>query len=68
MQLTIVCTYFTGKGLCVCAGVIPGEYTKNSSEALSAKDSLRKVMGEEKLKGFVEVLVAHNVVEGISHL
>nr|XP_018900328.1 PREDICTED: solute carrier family 12 member 4 isoform X2 [Bemisia tabaci] len=57
-----------GKGLCVCAGVIPGEYTKNASEALSAKDSLRKVMGEEKLKGFVEVLVAHNVVEGISHL
>lgn len=58
----------SGKGLTVCVSVIPGEYTRCSGEALAAKQSLRKTMDEEKVKGFNEVMVAQDITEGISHL
>ncbi|XP_054278489.1 solute carrier family 12 member 4 isoform X2 [Macrosteles quadrilineatus] len=57
-----------GKGLTVCVSVIPGEYTRCSGEALAAKQSLRKTMEEEKVKGFVDVLVSQDIAEGVSHL
>ncbi|XP_053620979.1 solute carrier family 12 member 4 isoform X3 [Plodia interpunctella] len=56
-----------GKGLTVCVSVISGDYTRLSSEALSAKQNLRKCMEDEKLKGFVDVLVAPNIADGLSH-
>ncbi|XP_043272459.1 solute carrier family 12 member 7 isoform X2 [Venturia canescens] len=57
-----------GRGLTVCVSCIGGDYTRNSGEALAAKQSLRKVADEEKVKGFVEVLVARNIVDGLSSL
>lgn len=33
-----------------------------------AKQNLRGCMNEEKVKGFVDVLVTHIVAEGLSHL
>ncbi|KAG8292701.1 hypothetical protein J6590_033119 [Homalodisca vitripennis] len=57
-----------GKGLTVCVSVIPGEFTRCSSEALAAKQSLRKTMEEERVKGFTDVLVSQDIAEGISHL
>lgn len=48
--------------------VIPGQYTRSSGEAMAAKQSLRKVMEEEKVKGFNDVLVAQDIAEGVSHL
>lgn len=57
-----------GKGLTVCVSVISGDYTRCSSEALAAKQNLRKTMEEEKVKGFVDVLAARNITDGISHL
>ena len=57
-----------GRGLTVCVSCIGGDYTKNSGDALAAKQNLRKVADEEKVKGFVEVLVARNIVDGLSSL
>ncbi|XP_022914772.1 solute carrier family 12 member 4 isoform X3 [Onthophagus taurus] len=57
-----------GKGLTVCASVINGDYTKSYGEAMAAKQSLRRTVEEEKVKGFVDILVARDVVEGLSHL
>lgn len=57
-----------GKGLTVCASVIGGDYTRSYSDATSAKQSLRKTMDEEKVKGFVDILVARNITDGLSHL
>ncbi|XP_060804181.1 solute carrier family 12 member 6 isoform X1 [Amyelois transitella] len=56
-----------GKGLTVCVSVVAGDFTRLSSEALSAKQNLRKCMEDEKLKGFVDVLVAPNIADGLSH-
>ncbi|GLV43175.1 kazachoc [Carabus blaptoides fortunei] len=57
-----------GKGLTVCVSVIGGDYTRAYSEAMAAKQNLRKTMDEEKVKGFVDVLVARNVADGLCHL
>jgi potassium/chloride transporter 4/5/6 len=35
---------------------------------MAAKQSLRRTMDEERVKGFVDVLVARNVTDGLSHL
>lgn len=57
-----------GKGLTVCVSVIGGDYTRASGEALAAKQNLRKTMDEEKVKGFVDILVSRNVCDGLCHL
>lgn len=57
-----------GKGLTVCVSVIPGDYSRGSGDQSEAKRSLRKVMEEEKVKGFCDVLVARNIGEGLSHV
>lgn len=57
-----------GKGLTICVSCIGGDYARNSGEALAAKQSLRRSMEEEKVKGFVDVLVARNTVDGLSAL
>jgi hypothetical protein len=59
---------FPGKGLTVCVSVIRGDYTRGVGEAMAAKQSLRRTMDEERVKGFVDVLVASNVIDGLSHL
>ena len=57
-----------GKGLTVCVSVLKGAYTANCGEALAAKQSVRRTMDEERVKGFVDVLVAKDITEGLSHL
>ncbi|KAH0949118.1 hypothetical protein HN011_009988, partial [Eciton burchellii] len=57
-----------GKGLTVSVSCIAGDYAQNSGEALAAKQSLKKTAAEEKVKGFVDVLVAKNIVDGLSSL
>lgn len=58
----------TGKGLTVCVSVLGGDFTRRSGDAFMAKQNLRSCMNEEKVKGFVDVLVTHIVAEGLSHL
>lgn len=57
-----------GKGLTVCASVIGGEFTQSYGEAMAAKQTLMKTMEEERVKGFVDVLVTHDVTDGISNM
>ncbi|KAK9751887.1 Amino acid permease [Popillia japonica] len=57
-----------GKGLTVCASVINGDFTRSYGEAMAAKQSLRKTVEEERVKGFVDILVASNVIDGLAHL
>ncbi|XP_051176249.1 solute carrier family 12 member 6 isoform X5 [Leptopilina boulardi] len=66
--LTFASQLKAGKGLTICVSCIDGDYARNSGEALAAKQSLRRSMEEEKVKGFVDVLVARNTVDGVSAL
>ncbi|TDG40461.1 hypothetical protein AWZ03_013123 [Drosophila navojoa] len=55
-----------GKGLTICVSVIKGDHTKISNKAVDAKNTLRKYMTDEKVKGFCDVLVAQEISEGLS--
>ncbi|XP_075975973.1 solute carrier family 12 member kcc isoform X2 [Anticarsia gemmatalis] len=57
-----------GKGLTVCVSVLGGDFPRRAGDASMAKQNLRKCMDEEKVKGFVDVLVSPDVAEGLSHL
>ncbi|XP_067137422.1 LOW QUALITY PROTEIN: solute carrier family 12 member 6-like [Centruroides vittatus] len=57
-----------GKGLTIICSVLEGDYSKMYSESQAAKLSLRRIMEEEKVKGFADVVVAKNVSDGICHL
>lgn len=57
-----------GKGLTVCVSVVNGEFTKKANKAAETKANIRRIMEEERVKGFVEVLVARNTVDGLSSM
>ncbi|CAH1639899.1 unnamed protein product [Spodoptera littoralis] len=57
-----------GKGLTVCVSVLGGDFPRRAGDASSARHNLRRCMDEEKLKGFVDVLVAPDIADGLSHL
>lgn len=57
-----------GKGLTVCVSVVPGEFTKKLNKAAETKQNIKRIMEEEKVKGFVEVLVARNIVDGLTSM
>lgn len=57
-----------GKGLTVCVSVVNGEFTKKMNKAAETKQNIKRIMEEEKVKGFVEVLVARNTVDGLSSM
>ena len=45
-----------------------GEFPDKSSDAQTAKESLRQAMNNEKVKGFGDVLVAKDISQGIVSL
>lgn len=55
-----------GKGLTICVSVLKGDHSKIGNRATEAKQSLRKFMDDEKVKGFCEVMVAKEIGEGLS--
>lgn len=57
-----------GKGLTVCAAVLQGDYTRSSGGASEAKSVLNKVMEEERVKGFCDVLVSRSITDGLCHM
>lgn len=57
-----------GKGLTISVSCLGGDYSQNSGRALTAKQNLHQKMIKERVKGFVEVLVARNIVDGLSSL
>lgn len=57
-----------GKGLTVCVSVVQGDFTKKVQKSNETKQNIKRIMEEERVKGFVEVLVARNMVDGLSSM
>lgn len=62
---SFACQLKAGKGLTVCVSVLNGEYSKKANKASETKQNIRRIMDEERVKGFVEVLVARDTVDGL---
>lgn len=57
-----------GKGLTICVSVIEGDHTKIQSKAVESKQNIRRVMDEERVKGFCDVLVSNDIADGLSSM
>lgn len=57
-----------GKGLTVAATIIEGDYRKRVAEGEAAEHVLRTLMKSKHIKGFVDVLVTKNLLEGMKAL
>lgn len=55
-----------GKGLTICVAVIEGDQYKFYNKACEAKQNIRKLMDDERVKGFCDALVARNIPDGMS--
>lgn len=57
-----------GKGLTISVSVLEGEFQKHVGECAAARQCLRKLMDEERVKGFVDVLCCPDVNIGMNCL
>ncbi|XP_051945149.1 solute carrier family 12 member 6-like [Xyrauchen texanus] len=66
--LTFASQLKAGKGLTIVGTVIPGNFLQSYGEALAAEQTLKHQMDKERVKGFVQCIVAQKPREGISHM
>ncbi|XP_067257049.1 solute carrier family 12 member 6-like isoform X1 [Chanodichthys erythropterus] len=66
--LTFASQLKAGKGLTIVGTVIPGNFLQTYGEALAAEQTLKLLMEKERVKGFVQCIVAQKPREGISHM
>ncbi|RDD47585.1 Solute carrier family 12 member 6 [Trichoplax sp. H2] len=57
-----------GKGLTIAASVVEGDVTNNAAQADEVRETLKGCMSEEKIKGFTDVIVSKDVVQGLCDL
>ncbi|XP_038158039.1 solute carrier family 12 member 6-like isoform X1 [Cyprinodon tularosa] len=66
--LTFASQLKAGKGLTIVGTVVPGNFLQTYGEALAAEQTLKHLMDKERVKGFVQCIVAQKPREGISHM
>ncbi|XP_012709883.2 solute carrier family 12 member 6 isoform X2 [Fundulus heteroclitus] len=66
--LTFASQLKAGKGLTIVGTVVPGNFLQTYGEALAAEQTLKHLMDKERVKGFVQCIVAQKAREGISHM
>ncbi|TSY83953.1 Solute carrier family 12 member 6 [Bagarius yarrelli] len=66
--LTFASQLKAGKGLTIVGTVISGNYLYSYGESLAAEQTLKHLMEKERVKGFVQCIVAQKPREGISHM
>uniref|UniRef100_A0A3B3UQC3 Solute carrier family 12 member 6 n=1 Tax=Poecilia latipinna TaxID=48699 RepID=A0A3B3UQC3_9TELE len=66
--LTFASQLKAGKGLTIVGTVVSGNFLQTYGEALAAEQTLKHLMEKERVKGFVQCIVAQKPREGISHM
>lgn len=65
--LTFASQLKAGKGLTLVSSIIEGDYKQLAPLANQARQSLQESMNEEKVKGFADVVVAPQIMDGLSY-
>lgn len=66
--LTFASQLKAGKGLTIVGTVVSGSFLQSYGEALAAEQTLKHLMEKERVKGFVQCIVAQKPRDGISHM
>ena len=65
--LTFASQLKAGKGLTLVGSILEGDLKTRHHEVMAAKQSLKKSMNTERVKGFADVMVASSVSEGLGY-
>ena len=57
-----------GKGLTLMVAALEGDHSLRHHEAETARTNILLTMKKERAKGFAEVIVAKNTLDGIGYL
>ncbi|KAI6648925.1 Solute carrier family 12 member 6-like [Oopsacas minuta] len=57
-----------GKGLIMVSSVILGEYKDHVAEVLASTQTIRRLMSENRIQGFSQVIASREIDEGVSYL
>jgi len=57
-----------GKGLTLMVAALEGDHSQRHHDAETARHNILQTMKKEKAKGFAEVIVAKNSLDGIGYL
>ncbi|EPB73929.1 hypothetical protein ANCCEY_06991 [Ancylostoma ceylanicum] len=66
--LSFVSQLKAGKGLTLVAMCTEGEFARDSDDAAAQQRNIDSLMKKNKIKGFGDVLVTENIIEGVSCL
>lgn len=66
--LTFASQLKAGKGLTIVGTVVSGNFLQSYGEALAAEQTMKHLMEKERVKGFVQCIVAQKPRDGISHM
>lgn len=66
--LSLVSQLKHGRGLTIVGSILEGDFNERAGDVVLAKEVLKDCMKEEKVKGFLKVIVASTATEGISFL
>ena len=58
----------TGKGLMMMFSVIEGKFVNSRAECIAAKQSLKRMAEENKIKGFCQVVSSTDVKDSICQM
>jgi len=61
-------TWDAGKGLTLMVAALEGDHTLRHQDAETARNTIMHMMKKEKAKGFAEVIVAKNTLDGVGYL
>jgi len=57
-----------GKGLTLMVAALEGDHSQRHHDAETARSTITLMMKKEKVKGFAEVIVAKNTLDGVGYL
>eukprot|EP00730_Choanoeca_flexa_P004114 TRINITY_DN11602_c0_g2_i1.p1 TRINITY_DN11602_c0_g2~~TRINITY_DN11602_c0_g2_i1.p1 ORF type:complete len:1030 (+),score=286.13 TRINITY_DN11602_c0_g2_i1:32-3091(+) len=66
--ITLAGQFKNGKGLNIVASILQGDYKMRAADKFTGELSLKKVIKDNEVQGFVEVIVSHDITQGLSYL
>ena len=65
-MLSLASQLKAGKGLVMVHSVLQGQYTHKVAECIAAKQTLKRFVEDNKIKGFCKVVASRNVMDSLS--
>ena len=64
--ITLAGQFKNGKGLNMVASILPGDFKSRAADKYTGELAIKKVMKSSEVQGFAEVIVSHDLPQGIS--